>query len=79
MAVQSAGSLVITKPQERSQTMNQKIDEYIHDISVRFFPEDTERCEELVNVLDELVARVMIEYRSLIEAKEYKPDEIRHG
>ena len=79
MAVQSAGSLVITKPQERSQTMNQKIDEYVHDISARFFPEDSERCEELGNVLDELVTRVMIEYRSLIESKEYKPEEIRHG
>jgi hypothetical protein len=59
--------------------MNQRIDEYIHDISVRFFPEDSEKCEELVNILSELVARVMIEYRKEIEAIEYKPDEVRHG
>ena len=62
-----------------SQTMNQKIDDYVHDISVRFFPEDTERCEELVNVLDDLVARVMIEYRKETEAIEYEPEEIKHG
>ena len=62
-----------------SQTMNQKIDEYVHDISVRFFPEDTERCEELGNVLDDLVARVMIEYRKETEAIEYEPEEIKHG
>lgn len=62
-----------------SQMMNQRIDEYIHDISVRFFPDESERREELQNVLDDLVLRAIIGYKGEVEAVEYKPDEVRHG
>ena len=59
--------------------MNQMIDEYVHDISVRFFPDDLEKMEELENVLDELVVRALVEFRRESEAVEYAPDEVRHG
>lgn len=59
--------------------MNQRIDEYIHDISVRFFPDEEEKREELENVLDELVVRSLVEFRRESEAVEYAPEEVRHG
>lgn len=59
--------------------MNQRIDEYIYDICVKFFPDDEEKREELENVLDELVIRALVEFRKETEAVQYTPDEVKHG
>lgn len=80
LAVSRESARIVTKTSaDLRLKMNQKIDEYIHDICVRFFPDDEEKREELENVLDELVVRVLVEFRKETEAVQYVPDEVKHG
>ena len=58
----------------------QTTDELLHDICVRFFPEDEETREELENVLQALIVENMRACRKEFGVDTtYKPEDISHG